>query len=105
MFGIYLIQNNVDSTLLWRTCWYAGRKVKATPAIHMAAAAGAGVATLMVTNPLWVIKTRMQTQNLTLDLGSKAVRHPAYKSTRDALWRCVYLLALVITQRSLVFLY
>lgn len=67
----------------------SGRKIPATPAIHMAAAAGAGVATLLVTNPLWVVKTRMQTQNMALNLGNRAVRFPPYKGTFDALGRQV----------------
>ncbi|KAL6763282.1 mitochondrial carrier domain-containing protein [Haematococcus lacustris] len=64
-----------------------GRRLQATPLIHMTAAAGAGVATLLVTNPLWVVKTRMQTQHMALDVGMRAARHPLYRSTFDALIR------------------
>lgn len=52
----------------------------------MAAAAGAGVATLIVTNPLWVIKTRLQTQHVPLPGLTKASLLP-YTGTFNALWR------------------
>ena len=55
------------------------------PLIHMAAACGAGVATVAVTNPLWVIKTRMQTQSLNL-AHAKATGAP-YTGTLNALVR------------------
>jgi hypothetical protein len=66
-------------------CIAAGRTVPATPAIHMTAAAGAGVATLIVTNPLWVIKTRLQTQHMAIGYGKASIR--PYRGTFDALAR------------------
>lgn len=59
------------------------------PVMHMVSASGAGFATMCVTNPLWVIKTRLQTQHMALEakrvLGKGAA--PLYKGTLDALLR------------------
>ena len=57
-----------------------------SPAVHMAAAAGAGAATMLITNPLWVIKTRLQTQNMGIRMG-KATSPALYKGTVDAFIR------------------
>ena len=51
----------------------------------MLAAAGAGVGTLAFTNPLWVVKTRLQTQHMGLSIGSAATR-PMYTGTFNALY-------------------
>lgn len=64
----------------------SGIAVKETPAVHMAAAACAGAATLLVTNPFWVVKTRMQTQTLTLKNRPAALMVP-YTGTFNALSR------------------
>jgi solute carrier family 25 (mitochondrial folate transporter), member 32 len=56
------------------------------PGVHMIAAAGAGAATMLITNPLWVIKTRLQTQTLGLSMGSKG-NTVHYKGTLDAFRR------------------
>lgn len=55
------------------------------PAIHMGAACGAGAACAAFSNPLFVVKTRLQTQHL----GLKTARAvgPLYKGTFDALTR------------------
>ena len=46
----------------------------------------AGAATMMITNPLWVIKTRLQTQNMGIRMGASG--NPAlYRGTLDALLR------------------
>jgi solute carrier family 25 (mitochondrial folate transporter), member 32 len=56
----------------------------------MASAAGAGVATLVVTNPLWVVKTRLQTQSLNLCMGlGRPLHYPKYANTFDALAKIV----------------
>ncbi|GAX74450.1 hypothetical protein CEUSTIGMA_g1899.t1 [Chlamydomonas eustigma] len=57
----------------------------ATPTLHMSAAAGAGMATILVTNPLWVAKTRIQTQDLEV-VKAAALRKP-YSGTFNALYR------------------
>ena len=64
----------------------SGVVVKETPAVHMCAAACAGAATLLVTNPFWVVKTRMQTQTLTLKNRPEALLVP-YTGTFNALSR------------------
>ena len=56
------------------------------PGVHMIAAAGAGAATMLITNPLWVIKTRLQTQTLGLSMGSRQ-NTVHYKGTLDAIRR------------------
>jgi solute carrier family 25 folate transporter 32 len=58
----------------------------ASAGVHMAAAQALGAATMMITNPLWVIKTRLQTQNMGIRMGASG--NPAlYRGTLDALLR------------------
>eukprot|EP00879_Flechtneria_rotunda_P025779 GHRR01027424.1.p1 GENE.GHRR01027424.1~~GHRR01027424.1.p1 ORF type:complete len:419 (+),score=141.55 GHRR01027424.1:107-1363(+) len=78
----FTVYGRLKTTLTTRP---GGGTVPATPAIHMTAAAGAGVATLLVTNPLWVIKTRLQTQHMPIGF-SKASSIP-YRGTFDAIVR------------------
>ena len=53
---------------------------------HMTSAAGAGAATVLVTNPLWVVKTRLQVQHSRALRGSMPTR-AVYAGTLDALRR------------------
>jgi solute carrier family 25 (mitochondrial folate transporter), member 32 len=63
-----------------------GAKWAHSPAVHMAAAAGAGACTMLITNPIWVVKTRLQTQHLGLTMGASNTTK-LYKGTFDALAR------------------
>mmetsp|Transcript_13256 Transcript_13256/g.41950 ORF Transcript_13256/g.41950 Transcript_13256/m.41950 type:complete len:330 (+) Transcript_13256:234-1223(+) len=75
----------LKSVLSWGVTDYGSRNA-GTTAVHMGAAAGAGCATILTTNPLWVVKTRMQIQNAGYSRGLPYGSVP-YKGTINALYR------------------
>ena len=59
-----------------------------TPSMHMLAASGAGILTLAMTNPIWVVKTRLCLQYGRTAPADKAAASPSsYKGMVDALFR------------------
>lgn len=52
---------------------------KESPAVHLLAAACAGIVTATATNPIWVVKTRMQLESHSLDRAIQANRHAAVR--------------------------
>ncbi|RZC33516.1 Mito carr domain containing protein [Asbolus verrucosus] len=75
-WGLYFLFYNAIKT------WIQGGNVNAPlgPANHLLAASEAGVVTLFITNPLWVVKTR-----LCLQYGSTSSSQEQYKGMIDAL--------------------
>ena len=63
-----------------------GEVKEANHVAHVLAAAGAGAATILVTNPLWVAKTRLQVQH-SKALAGALPKRAHYTSTVDALTR------------------
>lgn len=74
----------------WALYWFVYKNLKSfqvesvglredSPLTHLMAAMGAGVCTTVSTNPIWVVKTRLQTQSLQLNPG-----HTRYNSVPHA---------------------
>jgi len=62
-------------------------KVQLSPAMNMLAAAEAGVMTLVMTNPIWVVKTRLCLQYETTKPSNAVQKRTSYKGMLDALYK------------------
>ncbi|KAJ3307623.1 hypothetical protein HDU76_004488 [Blyttiomyces sp. JEL0837] len=78
----------VPARAIYFSCYSQGKhfytslnKNKETPLVHTLSALSAGVMTAMATNPIWLIKTRMQLQSM----DSKSGTGPRYRSN----WHCL----------------
>ncbi|GAA5927790.1 uncharacterized protein JCM15063_005995 [Sporobolomyces koalae] len=58
-------------------------KVKLNAAQHLAASASSGIVTAIITNPLWVVKTRMYTTSASSPRAYRGVMHGLYRLCRD----------------------
>nr|CAD7455042.1 unnamed protein product [Timema tahoe] len=81
-WGLYFLFYNATKT------WVQGGNTKKalSPETHMLAASQAGILTLAVTNPIWVVKTRLCLQYSELD-PSKIPEGKRYSGMMDALFK------------------
>ncbi|XP_038047908.1 mitochondrial folate transporter/carrier-like isoform X2 [Patiria miniata] len=64
-----------------------GRQEPLGPSSHMLAAAQSGILTLLITNPLWVTKTRLCLQYEGISKDVRSAQSTKYNGMLDALWK------------------
>ncbi|OWA53510.1 Mitochondrial folate transporter/carrier [Hypsibius exemplaris] len=80
-WGVYFLLYNVTKN--WMSQGPNGVVESLGPAQHMLAAANAGALTLLVTNPIWVVKTRLCLQYEKADLPA----HKQYRGMMDCFYK------------------